>query len=462
VTLLVHDLDASETEAVYAAIHALAALAVTLPASIRESFPIDLAVDEQPDAEPVLVAFDALVAALVRRAVQQASTPRDPELARLTTELRRATDAFTPLDAPGGKPSSPAAMQDLAIRSVSGRISEFALEEMDVAMLLGTHRTTDRLVLTWERETAAAIHVKLLERLHHRLELFCFTNPLLILERRASEWHFDRHSTPGTGSRAEMIDFARWVREQEWSLAERHPLSLEMPVAHMFALSSRFGTPCPARQLRLAEGLVRSAPGIFRVESRTGDETVYRHLGNERRYTVQEHNPDSDYEAGWIAMGRLIPVDREMTIRSPGMLTLKRRSEDSIVKLAQEMSRRDEVSILLEIAISYLVMANRNLPRRIPPAKSRAEAAELVQLLRQELDEIEMVETLDLADAPAELLEDMGDRLAAGTLGAESYDLDETLAEWMKALFTMSRPVKSSGSASRGGTRGKTKKRRRR
>jgi hypothetical protein len=143
-------------------------------------------------------------------------------------------------------------------------------------------------------------------------------------------------------------------------------------------------------------------------------------------------------------------------------LTLKRRSEDSIVKLAQEMSRRDEVSILLEIAISYLVMANRNLPRRIPPAKSRAEAAELVQLLRQELDEIEMVETLDLADAPAELLEDMGDRLAAGTLGAESYDLDETLAEWMKALFTMSRPVKSSGSASRGGTRGKTKKRRRR
>jgi hypothetical protein len=319
------------------------------------------------------------------------------------------------------------------------------------------------MVLSWAPHSPASVHVKLLERLFHRLELVCFADPLLLLERNASRWHFDRFSTPGTGKRAGSIEFARGVREQEWSLVDRPSLALELSVVEALSLSIRYGDPCPAKQTQLARALVQSSTAIFRVEQRRGEETVLHRLGDGKRFTVQEHNPETDYGTGWLAMGRVVEVTPDLCIRSPGMVMMTGANQmpDEVPKRLMERPAHER-AIQVESVISFLAFGNRKIPRRVPPAASRPAADELLRALHAELEAHDLVESVDVNEAPAEALAAMGERLSPEAARIESMNVDETIAEWLTALVAMARPASRTGGESGGGKNKGKKKRRRR
>ncbi len=459
--LSLHHLDQAETNAVDAAVEGYRALAATLPPAFRDAYPVDLSRASQDEAEALLSALDAVTSAVVHRAVGHAGAARDPELGRLAETVRIEAEALANQEADGPDARYPVA-HDFGLATAAERLTEAALEELDTEMRLGMQQPTRKMVLSWERQSQASVHVKLLERLFHRLELMCFVDPLLLLERDASQWHFERFSTPGKGKRAGPVEFARGVREQEWSLVDRPSLALELSLLEAFILSIRLGDPCPEKQARLARALVPSTTGLFRVEQRRGEEAVLHRLGDGKRFRVQEHNPETDYDVGALAMGRVVEVTPDLCIRSPGMVMINGPFQigDELPKDLMERPEHDR-AIQVESVISILAFDNRKIPRRVPPAPSRTAAEERLRALHDELEAHDLVETVGVDEAPAELLGKMGERLDPEVSRIESIELDESVAEWLTALMAMARPANRTGKES-GGSKNQGKKKRRR
>ncbi len=198
------------------------------------------------------------------------------------------------------------------------------------------------------------------------------------------------------------------------------------------------------------------------MEQRRGEEAVLHRLGDGKRFRVQEHNPETDYDVGALAMGRVVEVTSDLCIRSPGMVMINGPIQigDELPKALMERPEHDR-AIQVESVISILAFDNRKLPRRVPPAASRPAAEERLRALHDELEAHDFVETVGVDEAPAELLGAMGERLGPEVARIESMDLDETIAEWLTALVAMARPASRKGRES-GGGKNKGKKKRRR
>lgn len=265
-------------------------------------------------------------------------------------------------------------------------------------------------------------------RLFDRVECMLRGEWILTAERHAARWHFSRWS--GTGG--DEVEFARGVREQEFALVDRPLVALGATALEAFS-DGRWFDEVPQLQRQLAGALNRSFVGVFRVRERRGDEVVFEAGGSRRTYDVLEHSPDTEYDAGFVGLGRLIPFEGHY-LRSPGMALLKSDDPGLVHDLAQSMSvAAAEVSppILIEGVIGTLVDRVK-VPRRVPPAPSRTAAREMFQEVTAALDELGLgVEATD-----ERVPEELRDR---ATGDYREYRLDQTLAEWLSALGEYSR-----------------------
>jgi hypothetical protein len=89
-------------------------------------------------------------------------------------------------------------------------------------------------------------------------------------------------------------------------------------------------------------------------------------------------------------------------------------------------------AIRVECVVS-LLLGQRGLPRPVPPARSRAEARELLRSLAAALDDAGLAEDVPAEAADPELVRE-AQRSGIGQIAYRSYALDAPTGTWMQAL----------------------------
>jgi hypothetical protein len=377
---------------------------------------------------------------LLLHLLERPGAPALEDLPGLTRRLGNATDAA--LADLGMEPKRLSADErEIAFTWAADLFREIGLEHLDLDLVLGRHRDGGEVVaVATVRPTTA--HVWLLGRLFRRVESFLLGHPLLSLERLGSSWWFSIHSS----GLAPESDFSRSVRENEWSLVDRESLVLGEPVLDAF-LKTNLAKALPARQRALAEALQASFPGAFVVRERAGNSAVFEEVVRSRRIEVEEHNSDTEYEAGWIGLGRVCALDPPVHIRTPGMVFIPPEEDKAadIKEILAASPRSLPPAMRVEILLSGL-LGEEEIPIPLAPAASPREASELLAALDDALQEAGLAEDVPeeevgpeaTSQARASSLDDVAYR---------RYDLDEHMGAWMKALMEYSRhaPVRRGG-----------------
>lgn len=413
--------------------------------------------DEMDDDWPVYDSGVRLARQVADAALGAPGAPGDAALAHAArahyervTELRQEREVeLVPLE--GYEPG----MDGLAFTSAALR--EQALEHHTAEALVATDRDGGR-VLVGMPVSVEQAHVWLSGVLYEKVEAWMGRDPLIHLERAASEWWLSRwrSARPLPGD-----DFSRGVREQEFSLVER-PLRC-MGVSAMEhlvgkALLRRIGP----RQQHMAAQLLQSHAGVWMVESRADGAAVFRSPLNDTRYTVREHATleDNPYGPGSVALGRLIPFGDGTWLRSPGMMMLSYGSRSTAVARDLARGMRVQAAHMPREAVvegaAHTLAGVRGLPRDVPPAPTPDDAAalgrELVTLLRE----------AGIA-RPAEPGSPAAARLSGGN-GTEvlEFEMDLVLSEYLHAVMRQSQKSRAVREARRRKERQARKKGRRR
>jgi hypothetical protein len=353
--------------------------------------------------------------------------------------------------------------RDQALGDAAAMIREIGLERYTLDCSLATDRRGGK-VLACASVSPITAHAILLERLLQRAEMFTFSDQFLVLERQASAWDFGRWSTARLAN--ENAELTRTLREQEWSLVSRDSLALEESIMTAFMADEAFGD-VPPRQQRLAHGLQRSVVGVFDITAVDGTILTARSVRDDAVYHVHEHNDEVLRLAKGIIIGRLIPLEEHLWMRSPGAVALAGIDEHRLSLLAEgftKLGRTMPAPLIVEATITRLVFGEMP-PRQLPPALSARHARVLLDTLYPALDAMGLGREVAATEVPAEVL--------AQTRGRDvrmmGYSLDQTMAEWMEALSAqaeVSSPARSGASrwAKKGNgkkSRGKKGKRRR-
>jgi hypothetical protein len=332
---------------------------------------------------------------------------------------------------------------------VGALLRELGLELFETDVALAATKSGDARLET-VRVSGIAAHVRLLDRLLSRLELSLVGHELLHLERDASSWWFQKWSVdPPEGG-----GFARGVREQEWSLAERGTLFMG-PVLDNF-LGRGFASRIPVRQRRLAQALQASFAGVFVVRDRRDGTAIFQDMDTGRRIEVHEHDGALAYRAGSIGLGRLYAFDGPIHLRSPGMAMIEMEDEALAQRLA-EAFRRGRRQLAPALALETLLSAltrETKLPRPILPARSPVEARQLLERATHALSGVGLVEDADEVSAEA--------AAAAGATAAQAtrkYKVDATMGHWLGGLMDLADKAPRPGlaRAKAGGKKGKRK-----
>jgi hypothetical protein len=192
--------------------------------------------------------------------------------------------------------------------------------------------------------------------------------------------------------------FAQQVREQEYSLARRPTVTLGSSILGEIATDDTFGDIFP-RQLRMAQALVQSFVGVFECIALDGPRAVFKSVSDGQTFEVYEHWVPPAYKIGYLALGRLIPFDGAVHLRSPGMIFQGPRTEALATAASnafEELCATLPPDLALEALIANSVFGVR-MPREVKPATSRANARELFDYLAELLlDAPEPDDTLDL------------------------------------------------------------------
>jgi hypothetical protein len=322
------------------------------------------------------------------------------------------------------------------LEEVASLLREVALELLGTDVALGIEKSGDARLVS-EPVTSPAAHVRLLPRLFARLELSLLGHELLGLEREASRWWFEKWSVEATPAG----EFARRIREQEWSLAERGTLFMG-PVLDNY-IGRGFAARLPDRQRRLAQALQASFPGIFVVRDRRNDIAVFQDVETSRRIEVHEHDSVLDYGEGWIGLGRLYAFDGPIHLRSPGMALLEGEDERLAARLG-EAFRRGRRQLAPALALETLVSAltrDVKIPRTISPARSSTEARHLVERATNALSAVGLVE--DTEGAPT----DSSTPAGAQPRTTRRYKVDATMGQWLGDLLDLSEKAPRPGQA---------------
>lgn len=277
-------------------------------------------------------------------------------------------------------------------------VREVGLEEFDVSCDLSTSHDGTVELSTYAL-TPESAHVSLLEFLFHRAESAMFDlHPLLAAERDASSWEFSRWSVappPGRGATA-MAAFARHVREQEYSLAERRTIALGVSLMGELATDEGFAELFP-RQHRMAATLAGSFVDVFECIALHGSRATLRSLSNGRKYQVHEHMEPIEYSRGWIAAGRLYPFEGEVHLRSPGMIFFQPEDPEFLTAAVRTLASAHGTlapGLALEQFISSVVF-DVSVPRVMKPARSRADARDILAEIRGVIAEAEVERSIE-------------------------------------------------------------------
>lgn len=322
----------------------------------------------------------------------------------------------------------PATLDDVpreVLAEVSALIREAGLEEWEQEVLLTVH-PEEGLQLASSPVTLAQSMVFLLETMYGRIEEWVGDDDLLVAERGAVRWWFERW-TPPEGS--DDLDLARGVREQELALVDRPFVALDGMTVLEYLDGDEL-MELPRKQRHMARQLQDSVLGVWEVREHEGERLVLASPLDGETYEVKEHAAGRAYAAGSIALGRLIPFG-DGWLRSPGMVFTGRGAPGQARGMAAELGEETgdlPPAIRLEAMITALV-SRTPLPRSVPPAPGRREAGAVLESVRQLLMDAGLADEVAPEDLPPEL-----DRSAFPDAPIYALRIDPVLEAWMIAL----------------------------
>ena len=309
-------------------------------------------------------------------------------------------------------------------------IREMGLELHNLMCVLATDRD-DRNVIVVDRIPSPVANAWLVEDLFQRAEAFVAVDENLAVERDASAWFFDCWSDGSADGDPSYTDFPRMIREQEWSLVSRDTLSLEEPVIASFAIDQQ-PDDVPARQQRLATGYLQSAVGIFEIITVNGPYVTARDLSNGQIHRYYEHNEEANPFPGLLILGRMVPVEDDLWLRSPGAVIITSAADDYPAFLSQTLTSLCETlptPVALEALISLAVYgATVPVPRLPAPTIAAAHAT-----LAAVDDMLEAIGVFDDEDDDNVLTQSVEQRNAAEQERFHQR-LDQSMLDWIGAL----------------------------
>jgi hypothetical protein len=274
-----------------------------------------------------------------------------------------------------------------------------------------------------------------MQPVYERVERWVAASGAPGLEREAARWWFSRWR-PAQPARGD--EFARVVREQEFSLVERPLITLGDTTVLGHMLGAGLLDALPPRQRAVAEGLDGSATGVWEVASRAGEHGSFRDPLDGEMYPVVEHG-GAEYGAGSVAMGRLIPFAGDTFLRSPGMAIIPAfEVRPGMASAMAEGVERSSEEVTPSVAIEGLIQIMfgvRNLPRKVPLTSSPDQAVMILRDLNTARMEIGAAQPVDPADVP----ERFRGAENATVLGGM---VDIVFAEYLQEMFPLSQKSK--------------------
>ncbi|HUQ80940.1 MAG TPA: hypothetical protein VM076_07385 [Gemmatimonadaceae bacterium] len=273
--------------------------------------------------------------------------------------------------------------RDNAIDEAAFLIREVGLEEFDALCDIVIGETGEDELFT-HPVSAESAHVLLLEFVYSRAEAGMLTmEPLLLSEWDASVFEFSRYSVAPPGrANTEEARYARRVREHEYVLADRTTITLGRTVMEDLATEESFAEVFP-RQHRMATALSASFVDVFECTAIDGTTVTLRSVRDETTYTIHEDLDPIEYSVGWTAAGRLIPFDGGH-LRTEGMIFSPPGKPD-VARVAEIMNQLEETlppALAVEAFISSAIFGVK-VPREIKPARSRADARDVLIALSE-------------------------------------------------------------------------------
>lgn len=309
-------------------------------------------------------------------------------------------------------------------------IRETGLERHDLLCILATDRD-DRNVIVIDRVPSPAAHAWLIEDLFQRAEAFVAVDDNLAVERDASAWFFDCWSDGSQDGDPSYTDFPRMIREQEWSLVSRDTLSLDEPVIASFAIDQQ-PDDVPPRQQRLATGYLQSSVGIFEIITIDGPYVTVRDASSGQTHRYYEHNEDANPIPGLLILGRMIPLEDDLWLRSPGAVIITSAADDFPAALSKSLTNFCEnlpTPIALEGLISLAVYGATVPVSRLPAPTIAAAQATLAAVD----DMLEAIGVFDAEDDDSVLVESV-EQLNAAEEERFHQRIDQSMADWIDAL----------------------------
>jgi len=310
-------------------------------------------------------------------------------------------------------------------------IHEIGLERHDLQCVLATDGD-DRHAMVVDRVPSPVAHAWLIESLFQRMEAFVAVDENLALERDASAWFFECWSDGSEDGDPSYTDFPRRVREQEWSLVSRDTLSLDEPVISSFTIDQK-RDDVPPRQQRLATAYARSTVGVFEIIAVDGLYVTIRDTITGQTHRYHEHAAEADPYPGLLILGRMIPLQDDLWLRSPGaMLIMPGGDEfrDSLSTSLTQMSETLPTPIALEWVISTAVFG-ADVPVSILPAPTVTAARAALIAAQKTFTELGLLDTIGVPLTP----EGMAEQLESPALQSFELGVDQPVAEWLMALY---------------------------
>jgi len=318
-----------------------------------------------------------------------------------------------------------------ALSDAGQLIHEIGLERHDLQCVLATDRD-DRNVIVADRIPPPVAHAWLIENLLQRMEAFVAVDASLSLERNASAWFFECWSE-GTGiGDPSYTDFPRRVREQEWSLVSRDTLSLDEPVISSFTIDQE-RDDVPPRQQRLATAYARSTVGIFEIVAVDGLYIAIRDTITGLTHRYHEHSVEANPYPGLLILGRMLPLEDDLWLRSPGAMLITPGDDefrDSLSTSLTQMSETLPTPIALEWLISTAIYG-ADVPVSILPAPTVTAARAALMAAQETLMELGLFD--DIGVPPT--AKGMAEQLESPALESFELGVDQPVAEWLMALY---------------------------
>jgi len=310
----------------------------------------------------------------------------------------------------------------------AGRVIREIGLERDLLCILATERD-DRPVIVVDHIASPVAYTWLIEDLFQRVEAFVDADENLGLERAASAWFFECWSEGSEDDDPSYTDFSHMIREQEWSLVSRDTLSLDEPAIASFAMDQK-PDDVPLRQQRLATGYLRSSVGIFEMLAVDGPYVTVRDASNGQTHRYYEHNEETNPSPGLLILGRMIPIDEDMWLRSPGAVIIKSVADDYPAFLSKTLTGFCEnlpTPIALEAVISIAIFRATVPVSRLPAPTIAAAHATLAAV-------DDMLEAIGVFDDEDDVVMESVEQRNAAEFDRYQHRLDQSMADWIGAL----------------------------